>query len=343
MGYSPTTPIFRPKRQKTEWVQPKVADISNVSPFVDRRNFLSEKLRSNQEEIHNHRGFGFDPNLLVQNGEDGQIIESCFERERAKILARSLRLPCSQVRDFNNLHVKKCDKRNLNESTDRCLTLTRTNSTSKRRQTSDAIDYDTLHDRDVEEAKIKLCGTGGVRPKRKISNVCLNLNQTTPRCLVRTSKKGGKVNLGGTDFDVRYQLGKGCFGTVFLCEVKSEKASKQNSCFALKVQRPVGCLLWEFLVLKMLQQRLSCCNNSKYAKGSLTMPAAYALSIYSDGGVMRMTAGSHSGLNLLDIVNFYKGNVPELIAIHYTHRMMLQLEILHLECKFLVSLNAFHY
>ena len=51
-----------------------------------------------------------------------------------------------------------------------------------------------------------------------------------------------------------------------------------------------------------------------------------------------MTAGSDSGMNLIDVVNTYKkltGNVPELVAIYYTSRMLKHLESLHQDGKVL--------
>lgn len=54
-----------------------------------------------------------------------------------------------------------------------------------------------------------------------------------------------------------------------------------------------------------------------------------------------MTAGSESGKTLIDVVNTYKkltGNVPELIAIYYTSRMLEHLESLHQNGRVLVSL-----
>jgi checkpoint serine/threonine-protein kinase len=51
-----------------------------------------------------------------------------------------------------------------------------------------------------------------------------------------------------------------------------------------------------------------------------------------------MTAGSESGMNLIDVANTYKkimGNVPELIAIYYTSRMLRHLESLHEDGKVL--------
>ena len=55
-----------------------------------------------------------------------------------------------------------------------------------------------------------------------------------------------------------------------------------------------------------------------------------------------MTAGSDSGMNLIDVVNTYKkmtGNVPEIIAIYFTSRMLKHIEALHQDGKVLVSLS----
>lgn len=52
-----------------------------------------------------------------------------------------------------------------------------------------------------------------------------------------------------------------------------------------------------------------------------------------------MTAASESGLNLVDVVNLYKSrlgeNVPELLALHYTARMLCHVETLHWHGKIL--------
>lgn len=52
-----------------------------------------------------------------------------------------------------------------------------------------------------------------------------------------------------------------------------------------------------------------------------------------------MTAGSKNGMNLVDKSNIYKvregGPVPELIAMHYTARMLKHIELLHWHGKML--------
>merc|ERR1712113_1194938 len=64
-------------------------------------------------------------------------------------------------------------------------------------------------------------------------------------------------------------------------------------------------------------------------------PSPLSFVAFKDGGVLGMTAGSSSGLNLVDIVNIHRGSVPELIAIYYTSRMLLYLEFLHASGKIL--------
>ena len=48
-----------------------------------------------------------------------------------------------------------------------------------------------------------------------------------------------------------------------------------------------------------------------------------------------MTACSDTGMNLLQVMNLHKRSVPEIICIHYTYRMLLHLEELHLRGKIL--------
>jgi len=259
---------------------------------------------------------------LVQNGQDGSRIESCFERERAKLC----RISRHKGYDFNRLLKRtRCDTYGSGSDF--------IHSGAESTHQAEAFDYDSLHKRDTERALEKMLNGVGTESKSNefLHLVHLNLNQTLPRCLTRITKNGGRVDFDGIAYNIMHKLGSGSFGTALLCEAKLGETLEKEKKFALKVQRPTGCLAWEFLVLKMLQSRLN-------TKSRFTIPTAFSLSIFSDGGVMRMTAGSHSGLNLLDVVNFHKGNVPELIAIHYTSRMMLHMEVLHLEGEFLVSL-----
>ena len=58
-----------------------------------------------------------------------------------------------------------------------------------------------------------------------------------------------------------------------------------------------------------------------------------------------MTCGSQSGLNLVDLVNVYKvkegaSGVPELVALHYTIRMLKHIEAFHWKGIILLSVSV---
>ena len=64
----------------------------------------------------------------------------------------------------------------------------------------------------------------------------------------------------------------------------------------------------------------------------LPFPKAFSYVKYDNGALLCTSAGSSSGINLLDLVNVYKLKkepIPELIAIHHTSRMLLHVETLH--------------
>lgn len=229
--------------------------------------------------------------ILVARDDSG--IETCFERERARMGRYS-----------------QCNTENFN-------TLLH----------QDGLDYNIRHHQDTENA-IKVL-TSRQWHESTIGAVHWQFDQQLPRCLAKPTKRGGSFALDGFEYNVLHKLGSGAYGTVFLCEPKNHnKQNDEDEKFALKVQIPVGCLAWEFKVLEKLKAR---------ADDNDMFPEASSINFFSDGGAIQMTAGSESGFNLLDVVNLYKGNVPELIAIYYTHRMLCTLEELHLHRKFLVS------
>lgn len=223
--------------------------------------------------------------------------ETCFERERAKISRVVLR-----------------DKNNFNSLAE---------GFSKRNEASTSS-YDDIHTQDIQNAINVLMNTKVYR--KTSSKVYLRVEEKIPKCLVKSGKKICSFKLDNNEYDVLHKLGSGSNGTVFLCG--SKDSSKHQGIFALKVQSPVGCLAWEFMLLERLKRRVKEFN---------VIPNVRSISLFADGGAMQMTAGSQSGFTLLDLVNMYKGNVPELLAIHYTHRMLTVIEILHLRGKILVS------
>jgi hypothetical protein len=153
-----------------------------------------------------------------------------------------------------------------------------------------------------------------------------------PKALLRQSFTAGtKIDLpGGETLTIANELGRGVYGVVLLC--RDEKGQSD----ALKIQAPIGSLAHEYSILLLVEDRIQPQSFEFYP-----FPRSRALHAFKEGGVFSMTAGSESGMTLIDVVNTYKkltGNVPELIAIYYTSRMLEHLESLHQNGRVLVSL-----
>jgi len=160
------------------------------------------------------------------------------------------------------------------------------------------------------------------------------LNRKTwklPKKLLRDSKRQVKVNFAGYEILVLNKLGSGVYGTVILCSISPFK-----DFFAMKIQRDPQSLAWEYEILEKIQSR-------HHSARDVYFPLPLNFSLFSDGATLNMTAASDHGLNLVDIVNIHGGSVPELLAIHYTSRMLTCLRSLHFNCHILVShkLNRF--
>ena len=145
---------------------------------------------------------------------------------------------------------------------------------------------------------------------------------------------GTKRGQDGTMFVVKQQLGKGSNASVFLIEhAEGGENATSDRLTALKVQKPVGCLTWEYLVLRKLEERLS--------DEGYFIPRPLSLHVFSDGAALSMTLPTSSpafyGKNLVDVVNAHAkvGLVPELVAIHYTVLMLKYIETLHSQGKML--------
>ena len=154
--------------------------------------------------------------------------------------------------------------------------------------------------------------------------------KSLPRALVRKSFPGGtNIDLGGETVTIEHELGRGAHGVVLLC------SDTRGNSDALKIQAPIGSLAHEYSLLLKIKDRVEHTCSSFYP-----FPQSRSLYAFSEGGLFSMTAGSDSGMTLIDVVNTYKktiGNVPELVAIYYTSRMLKHLESLHQRGKVLVS------
>jgi len=145
---------------------------------------------------------------------------------------------------------------------------------------------------------------------------------------------GSGIKIGRSTGVVEQELGRGVYGIVALLEVDATEDT-----VAVKAQSPADCLAWEYEILQKISERVE----KHLPKGTSFFPFPRPLSYVSlaDGALFSMTAGSRSGLNLLDLINVYTvkmdEKVPEIIALHYTARMLSHLEQLHWYGKILVS------
>jgi checkpoint serine/threonine-protein kinase len=155
-----------------------------------------------------------------------------------------------------------------------------------------------------------------------------------------SSMQGSEITLGDKTGVVSGELGRGTYGVVVLMDISQRwQGSPHDTCIAVKAQTPTDCLALEYVLLKKIEDRTGSHRTSKDPKAPFPFPRPLSFVSLADGGLLGMTAGSRTGLNLVDLVNVYKiserSPVPELIALHYTARMLLVLELLHWHGKIL--------
>lgn len=127
---------------------------------------------------------------------------------------------------------------------------------------------------------------------------------------------------------IKKELGRGTFGRVILVNATGTKSG--GTTVAIKVQSPTHSLAWEFVVLQRLERRLS---RRKKQTDHYPFPRSINFISLADGGILGMSTASETGLNLVDLSNFYKlklgESVPELLALHYTSTALKIIEHLH--------------
>lgn len=213
----------------------------------------------------------------------------------------------------------------------------------------EGVEYVATHDHDIKMALRRLRASSSVASNSRAPLWSLLSQEgevydlphlVLPRAFRGKTVQGKtEINIGKHSGVVRSELGRGAYGVVVLMDVETHP---EQSTIAVKAQSPTDCLAWEFEILRSVEQRIG----SKES-GSGPFPRALTFLALADGGVLSMTAGSKSGLNLVDLVNLYKVKlgepVPELIALYYTSRMLKHLETLHWYGKILVRWNATRY
>jgi hypothetical protein len=212
----------------------------------------------------------------------------------------------------------------------------------------EGVEYHYTHDHDIHMATRRLSTGSEVAP-----DICAPLysllisggkifrlpNEVLPKQLQRKrSVCNFEVSVGKHKGIIRKELGRGAYGVIFLviCPGKEE-----DNAIAVKVQTPTDSLAWEFEVLQRLEHRMSL----HFPGGWHGFPRPLSFISLADGGIMSMTAASVSGLNLVDLSNFYKLTlgepVPEIIAMHYTSLALMIIEKLHCCGKILVRIQLF--
>lgn len=207
-----------------------------------------------------------------------------------------------------------------------------------------AVDYSTTHSHNAKMALRRLQASSSVASNSRLPLLALlSVKRKSfhlphiplPRELRSKHLSGNtKIQIGKHSGIMNRELGRGAFGVVALMNV-CDDSGKTGDTIAVKAQSPTDCLAWECEILRRLEDR----TNGKI--GSSAFPNALSFLSLADGAILSMTAGSNTGLNLVDLTNTYKlklgEHVPEIITLHYVSRMLRHLEQLHWHGKILVS------
>ena len=208
-----------------------------------------------------------------------------------------------------------------------------------------ATEYETSHEHDVQMALRRVMTTSAISvdSRAPLSKLLISKGRTfhfpsisLPKQLRRKRTTSNiEVAVGKHTGMVHKELGRGVYGIIFLMNIAT---LEKNQEVAIKVQSPTGSLAWEFEVLQRLERRF--CGST--GRRDFPFPRPFSLVSLADGGIMSMSAASNSGLNLVDLSNFYKlklgETVPEVIVLHYTSIALQIIEELHWHGKVLVRL-----
>jgi hypothetical protein len=212
--------------------------------------------------------------------------------------------------------------------------------------TTKPLDYVALHVHDVQNATVRAKSLALGTLTRKDTSLFTALSTkgfaySMPNYVVPRSMKhgvaipGDRIKIGFSSAIVKKEIGRGAYGVVVLVGEDSN-GNDTASPIAVKVQCPMGCLAWEYDILQKIEQRIKA--SSKPSTVQLPIPSPLSFVALADGALMGTTAAG-SGTNLVDLRNAYQRKnkrVPEILALHYTARMLHHLEILHWHAKILV-------
>lgn len=250
-----------------------------------------------------------------------------FEEIRARLITDRV---VTNGHNFNHLSRKKLDatQKSFEELRAKSMSYTLfSNLNFNCCQRKEVVNYLSLHQKNMRNALLSLSkkkDLHGTNEDIHCSPFVAKINSNLPTGLMGNFKNNKTLCLANEEYIMLNKLGKGTFGTVILCS-----SSKHQ--IAVKVQKEVDSLAWEFEVLNKINNRL------QSPHPSCLFPATTHLIAFSNGATMGLTAASSTGMNLLDVVNVYNCSVPEVLALHYTTRMLKHIETLHVSAKVLVS------
>ncbi|CAK7900667.1 checkpoint serine/threonine-protein kinase Bub1p [[Candida] anglica] len=137
--------------------------------------------------------------------------------------------------------------------------------------------------------------------------------------LIQKGAKDSIINYCGNEiFCLRYELGKGGYGTVYLVETETGEFK------AMKIESPAT--KWEFYILCQIHRRLQ--GFAQSARSMIIQPES--LYYFADESYLTMNYANKG--TLLDVVNYFKDQgsvVDEALVIFLTIELLRSIEILH--------------
>ncbi|CAH2355243.1 checkpoint serine/threonine-protein kinase Bub1p [[Candida] railenensis] len=147
-----------------------------------------------------------------------------------------------------------------------------------------------------------------------------NLTHPSTKIIQKGSSEAIINYCGENHFCLRYELGKGGYGTVYLVETEMGELK------ALKIESPAT--KWEYYMLNQIHRRFFLSNYDKSIQSMVVKPES--LYLFKDESYLIMDYISQG--TVLDVVNYYKNNnqpFDETVAIWFSVELLKIIEILH--------------
>ena len=211
--------------------------------------------------------------------------------------------------------------------------------------------YMDVHSRNIHEATTRwkrsttTTTSGGSFPRRTTLARVLSKAGCVydlPTCVLPRSFKQGTVQIG-TEFVI-----DNCSAVVdqVVAQTSNETVVILRETgigpMMLKSQSPMECLAWEYHILQIIGDRIPNEEHSTSKTTTITtspFPCALSFVNLADGAMLSTSTGSKTGWNLVHLQRAYdaKGDeIPEVLILHYTARMLQHIEMLHWHAKVLV-------